>query len=70
MEELKQLGLTWHELITLVFSFAFIWYEVKSLRRDILRLEMKQDRYNHIQERVLSLEQWKVYHEKEHKNAK
>lgn len=65
-----ELGLSWQELVSFIFALAFVWYEVKSLRRDIHRLEKKQDKYNNLQERTHDLEIWRKFHEKEHDNAK
>ena len=65
-----ELGLSWQELVSSIFALAFVWYEVKSLRRDIHRLEKKQDKYNNLQERTHDLEIWRKFHEKEHDNAK
>ena len=59
-------GLSLKEVIGAVFMFAFVWYELKAIRRDINRLEKKQDKYNNLQERTHHLEIWRKYHEKEH----
>lgn len=42
-----------------VFAAGAIWSELKAIRRDIKRLEVKQDKYNTLQERTLKLEIWK-----------
>lgn len=49
-------GLTWEEIVAVIAAFSFMWYELKAIRRDIARLEAKQDKYNHLQERVIRLE--------------
>lgn len=49
-------GLTWEEIVAVIAAFSFMWYELKAIRRDIARLETKQDKYNHLQERVIRLE--------------
>ena len=36
----------------------------EDIQKDIGRLEAKQDKYNHLQERVIKLETWKEEHEK------
>lgn len=41
---------------SIVFAFGICWGELKSIRKDISRLETKQDKYNHLQERVARLE--------------
>lgn len=40
----------------LVFAAGTLWNELKAVRKDIARLEQKQDKYNHLQERVFKLE--------------
>ena len=44
------------KVIALVFAAGVVWGELKAIRKDIARLEAKQDRYNHLQERVFKLE--------------
>ena len=63
-----ELGFTWKEIIVIVFAAGGIWAQLQAIRKDIRRLEKKQDRYNNLQERTHDLEMWKQYHEKEHKN--
>ena len=63
-----ELGFTWKEVIIIVFAAGSIWAQLQAIRKDIRRLEKKQDRYNNLQERTHDLEMWKQYHEKEHKN--
>lgn len=63
-----QIELLW-KLIVAVFVAGGFWNELKAIRRDIKRLEKKQDAYNTLQERTLKLEVWSNMHEKEHQNA-
>lgn len=63
------------ELLLYLLSFAVacggVLVELKAIRKDIKRLEIKQDKYNNLQERTHDLEMWKQYHEQEHsKEAK
>ena len=44
------------KIAALVFAAGAVWGELKAIRKDIARLEEKQDRYNHLQERVVKLE--------------
>lgn len=44
------------KLAALVFAAGAVWQELKAIRKDIARLEEKQDKYNHLQERVAKLE--------------
>ncbi|MBR4592128.1 MAG: hypothetical protein IKO35_02860 [Elusimicrobiaceae bacterium] len=44
------------KVIALVFVAGMVWGELKAIRKDIARLESKQDKYNHLQERVFKLE--------------
>ena len=44
------------KVIALVFAAGVVWGELKAIRKDIARLEQKQDKYNHLQERVYTLE--------------
>ena len=41
---------------SIVFALGVIYGELKAIRKDIARLEEKQDKYNHLQERVAKLE--------------
>lgn len=63
-----ELGFTWKEVIIVVFIAGSLWSQLRAIRKDIRRLEKKQDKYNNLQERTHDLEMWKQYHEKEHKN--
>lgn len=49
-----------------VFACGGVYAELKAIRKDIKRLEEKQDKYNNLQERTHTLELWKEYHEREH----
>ena len=44
------------KVVVLVFTAGVVWGELKAIRKDIARLESKQDKYNHLQERVFKLE--------------
>lgn len=60
----EELGLFW-KVGGIVFACGVIYGELKAIRKDIARLETKQDKYNHLQERVLKLETWSDIHDKE-----
>jgi len=47
-----------------VFAAGIFYGKLEAIRKDIARLEAKQDKYNHLQERVIKLETWKEEHEK------
>lgn len=44
------------KILGVVFICGTVWNELKAIRRDIARLEKKQDRYNNLQERTHVLE--------------
>ncbi|MBO7238345.1 MAG: hypothetical protein J6U96_03540 [Elusimicrobiaceae bacterium] len=44
------------KIAAVIFAAGAVWGELKAIRKDIARLEEKQDRYNHLQERVVKLE--------------
>ncbi len=44
------------KLAALIFAAGAVWQELKAIRKDLARLEEKQDKYNHLQERVAKLE--------------
>lgn len=58
------------ELLLFLLAFAVscgvVKAELKAIRKDIKRLEVKQDKYNNLQERTHDLEMWKQYHEQKH----
>lgn len=47
------------KILGVVFACGMLWAELKAIRKDIARLEKKQDKYNTLQERTLKLEVWK-----------
>ena len=53
-----QLEIAW-KVACVVFCAGMFWAELKAIRKDIKRLEIKQDKYNTLQERTLKLEVWK-----------
>ena len=59
-----EIELIW-KIAGVVFAAGAIFAELKAIRRDIARLEKKQDKYNNLQERTLKLETWSEMHEKE-----
>ncbi len=44
------------KIIGIVFAAGGLWNELRAIRKDLSRLESKQDKYNHLQERVAKLE--------------
>lgn len=54
-------------VLGVVFACGGVYSELKAIRKDIKRLEEKQDKYNNLQERTHDLEMWKQYHEKQHR---
>ena len=44
------------KILGLVFAAGALWQELKAIRKDISRLEQKQDKYNNLQERTRVLE--------------
>lgn len=44
------------KIIGVVFACGMLWAELKAIRKDIARLEAKQDKYNNLQERTRVLE--------------
>ena len=58
--KLEILNLLW-ELAAVIFAAGAVWSELKAVRKDLARLEEKQDKYNHLQERVARLEaRWEL----------
>ena len=41
----------------ILFACGVIYGELKAIRKDIARLEVKQDKYNHLQERMVRVEE-------------
>lgn len=54
----EQLGMSWKEVVGLISMFAFMWYELKAIRRDIKRLEDKVEKHNNFDRRIIRLETW------------
>ena len=52
----EQFGLSWKEFIGLISMFAFMWYELKAIRRAIMRLETKVEKHNNFDRRIIRLE--------------
>jgi len=50
-----QIELFW-KIAAVLFGAGAFWQELRAIRKDIARLEEKQDRYNHLQERVAKIE--------------
>ena len=44
------------KVAAVVFAAGGLWNELRAIRKDLSRLESKQDKYNHLQERVAQLE--------------
>ena len=44
------------KILGVVFAGGMVWAELKAIRKDIARLEQKQDKYNTLQERTRVLE--------------
>ena len=51
----EQIELIW-KIAAVIFGAGAFWQELRAIRKDIARLEEKQDKYNHLQERVARLE--------------
>ena len=64
----EQLELLW-KVIVAVFVAGGFWNELKAIRRDIKRLEKKQDAYNTLQERMIKQEMWTEMHQREHEQC-
>lgn len=57
------IGLTWKEVLYLTFMAGFVWFELKAIRRDIVRLDKKMDKldekvqkHNNFDRRIVRLE--------------
>ena len=55
------------KILGVVFACGMVWAELKAIRKDIARLEEKQDKYNNLQERTRVLEVKVESHLKESK---
>ena len=53
---IADIGISIKELLGVVFMFAFVWYELKAIRRDIKRLEVKVEKHNNFDRRIVRLE--------------
>lgn len=65
---IEQVGLTWKEILYLTFMAGFVWFELKAIRRAIIRLEQKVEKHNNFDRRIIRLETMVELKEKE--NAK
>ncbi|MGN0016531.1 MAG: hypothetical protein ACI37O_04250 [Candidatus Avelusimicrobium sp.] len=52
----EMFNLSWWEVITVAALAGMVWNELRAIRKDLARLEAKQDKYNHLQERVARVE--------------
>ena len=59
-----EIGISWREIIIAAFVVGGLWAELRAIRKDIARLEAKQDKYNNLQERTHILELWRQEQEK------
>lgn len=50
-----QIELFW-KVAAVIFGAGAFWQELRAIRKDIARLEEKQDKYNNLQIRVAKLE--------------
>lgn len=53
---LGDISISLKEFIGAVFMFAFVWYELKAIRRAIMRLETKVEKHNNFDRRIVRLE--------------
>lgn len=44
------------KVAAIVFGAGTLWGELRAIRKDLARLETKQDKYNHLQERMVKVE--------------
>lgn len=58
-----QIEIFW-KVAAVIFGAGAFWQELRAIRKDIARLEEKQDKYNNLQIRVAKLE---ARFEEEHK---
>lgn len=54
------------QILAIVFGAGMFYAKLESISKEVRRLEKKQDHYNNLQERTVSLETWRTMHEKEH----
>jgi len=52
------------KVAAVIFGAGAFYQELRAIRKDIARLEEKQDKYNHLQERVAKLEAQMEHQEK------
>lgn len=50
-----QFNILW-QVAAVVFAAGVVWAKLEAIQKDIARLEEKQDKYNHLQERVVKIE--------------
>lgn len=57
------ISLSWKEILYIAFMAGFIWFELKAIRRDIVRLDKKMDKldekvqkHNNFDRRIVRLE--------------
>lgn len=50
-----QIEIFW-KVAAVIFGAGAFWQELRAIRKDIARLESKQDKYNNLQVRVAKLE--------------
>lgn len=50
-----QIEIFW-KVAAVIFGAGAFWQELRAIRKDIARLEQKQDKYNNLQIRVAKLE--------------
>ena len=62
----EQIELVW-KLALAVFAAGGFWSELKAIRKDIKRLELKVEKHNHFDRRIVRLET--LAEEKEFANA-
>lgn len=51
----EQIDIAW-KVAAVLFGAGAFYQELRAIRKDIARLEEKQDKYNHLQERVAKIE--------------
>ncbi len=58
---MTEIGLTWKEVIYITFMAGACWLELRAIRRDIARLEVKVERHNSFDRRIVKLESENEY---------